>query len=130
MDTDLAFLRERVVGYAGYGDEAARHASDKRVRAFVGEALADVQAASEAALDGPTQDALSATLLRCEFGDMQFIRRLDHAALDARESDALVRADRGLVELAERARGAAPADLPAIVAGIRTLFDRRELQPD
>ena len=123
--SDLAFVRTRIADYRAYADEYARHDTDMRVRAYVGERLSAAQTRVASALDPAATQALDATLLRCMFGDQPFLRRLQHADLDDVATAALVASDRALIETADRLSGADAAALPALVAQIGERLDAR-----
>lgn len=130
MMDDLAFLRERIVDYREYSDESARNDSDMRVRAFVGKALTDAQLRLHGSYDAATAKVLDDVLMRCMFTDQVFIRKFEHARLEAPMVAALVRGDRTLVELAERAAGANAAELHDILIAIDKQFEyRRSPEP-
>ena len=102
MDDDFAYVRDRLPGYVPYGDEDALHDNDMRVRAYVGERLTSAQA-RVGALDAPLQATLDDVLMRCMFTDQVFVKNFEHAKLDGPLGAALVRSDRRLVTLGERA---------------------------
>ena len=121
---DLEFLRGRVPGYADYADEDARHAVDKQMRAFLGEALALVR--DRLAPDGPLGDRLEGLLLRCEFSDQRVIRATNHAVIGGSLADRVHELDRQLVEMAERIREAAgPDELAGELDDAARLLDER-----
>jgi hypothetical protein len=97
MSDDFEFLRTRLPGYLGYADEEARHDSDMRVRAFVGERLSDARDRL-GDLDDATRTLLDAVMLRCMFTDQVFVKKFEHAELGEAMLAALVRSDRSLVD--------------------------------
>ena len=123
---DLDYVRSRIPTYRGYTDEAARHDSDKRVRAIVGEALSDAQVRFVSGLD-PDSAALCAELLyKCMFTDQTVIRRLEHAKLGDATLAELTAADRVLVELEEEVMNASTvAEFAATLPRILEQFARR-----
>jgi hypothetical protein len=121
---DLEFLRARLPGYRDYESEDARHDSDMRVRAFLGERLSEVQS-RDAELDTATRNLLDASVLRCAFTDQAFVKKFEHANLDAATLAALLHADRALVELGERLATCAPGDLGALLGEIAHALDER-----
>lgn len=125
MDDDLAFVRERLDPYREYSNEGDRHDSDMRVRAYVGNALSQAQARLGDSLNQESRDALEAVLMRCMFTDQVFIRKFEHAQLDAPTIAGLVRSDRTLVELGDRARVADAGNLTEILREIDHEFDAR-----
>lgn len=129
MTDDLSFVTERIPGYADYADERARSDSDMRVRAYVGERLADTQARLAGALDLETTKALEDVLLRCMFFDQIFVRKIEHARLDAAKISALVRSDRRLIELADRAVAVTATELRALVVDLDKQFEYRRSPP-
>ncbi|MBD5634173.1 MAG: hypothetical protein IAI49_06805 [Candidatus Eremiobacteraeota bacterium] len=124
MNDDLEFLRARLPGYRGYGEEAERHDSDMRVRAFVGKELTDARSRLGETVEA-AQTTFDAVLLRCMFTDQVFVKKFEHADLDAAMLAGLVRADRTLVELGGRLAECAAAGLPAILAEINVQLDYR-----
>jgi len=124
MSDDLEFLRARLPGYQDYENEEARHDSDMRVRAFVGERLSDLRS-RDAEFDAATRNALDASVLRCAFTDQAFVKKFEHANLDAATLASLVHADRALVELGERLGSCDPADLGALLGEIAHALDER-----
>jgi hypothetical protein len=122
---DIEFLKAHIPGFEGYAEEAARHHTDQRVRAWVGSELADVQVRLDGSLDSDAENALEAAIMRSQFPDQTYTTRLDVADVTPEEAQRLAEVDRQLVELADRAKAAAPADLPAILRDIDAAFDRR-----
>lgn len=125
MSDDLEFLAGRVPGYRAYAGEDERHDSDLRVRAFVGERVTDAQARL-GAFEAGAQKEIDDLVLRCMFADQAFIKRFEHAALDARAVATLVRADRVLIELAERLEGSTKPEIEALVRQIGAQLDYRD----
>ncbi len=101
MSDDLNYVRERIADYGGYDDERARHDTDMRVRAFVGERLSKARARFEGTLDEATIKVIDDVLMRCMFSDQVFVRKFEHARLDESMTAALIKSDRDLIELAE-----------------------------
>ena len=125
MTGDLPFVEGRISSYRGYDDEAHRHDSDMRVRAYVGEALTSVQTRLGATFSPETKNSLEAVLYRCMFTDQAFIRKFEHAELDAQMVAALVHSDRVLIGFADQARSVSADDLPALLHAIDEQFDYR-----
>ena len=125
MSDDLDYVRARIPDYRAYGEEAARHDSDMRVRAFVGERLTEAQTRLAGTLDAATTARIEEVLLRCMFTDQVFVRTFEHAELAPPMIAALVSADRALVELGERLRAATAAELPELLNEIDRQFDYR-----
>jgi hypothetical protein len=126
MSDDFDYVRSRIPTYLGYGDEDARHDSDKRVRAIVGEALSDAQVRLGPALDAASTESLQAVMLQCSFTDQKFIHKFEHGPLDDATIAGLVAADRELVELEERVMNASTVpELNDLVARIHEQFERR-----
>ena len=124
MNDDLAFVHARVPKYAAYGEEAARHDSDMRVRAFVGERLADARIRL-APLAPDVEKALDDVQMRCMFTDQVFVKKFEHADLDDAMAAGLVRADRSALTLGERLETCDGAELPAVVREIGEQLDYR-----
>ena len=130
MTDDLDYLRARIPEYREYSDEGARNDSDMRVRAFVGKALTQAQLRLQGTYDAATAKVLDDVLMRCMFTDQVFIRKFEHARLDAPMIAALVRGDRALVELAERAETASAAGLHDLLIEIDKQYEyRRSPEP-
>jgi hypothetical protein len=128
MNDDLAYVRARVPGYGAYADEATRHDSDMRVRAFVGERLAATRQRLEP-LDALTASALDAVQLRCMFTDQAFVKKFEHAQLDAAMEAGLIRADRSALALGERLETCTASELADVVRAIGEQLDYR-LSPE
>lgn len=122
---DLPYVCERIADYAGYEDERARHDTDMRVRAYVGERLSAARARLEGSLDEATTKVLDDVLMRCMFSDQVFVRKFEHARLDAPMQAALVKSDRTLVEHAERMSSADVGALNEIAIDLDKEFEYR-----
>jgi len=130
MNDDLAFVSARLPGYRAYGDEDARHDSDMRARAFVGERLSEASTRLGAQLDDTVKARVEALLLRCIFADNAVVSAIQHAELDEAGVAALIRSDRTFVELGERLRDVSAGELPALLDELDRHFDeRRTPQP-
>ena len=125
MSDDLAFVSGRIANYAAYDDERARHDSDMRVRAYVGTRLTEAQTRLSGSLDEPAQKALEDVLMRCVFSDQVFVRKFEHARLDAPMLAALVNSDRRLIETAERLPGIDAGGLRELVIELDKEFEYR-----
>lgn len=128
MNDDLAYVNERVPGYLAYATESERHDSDMRVRAYVGARLANVRARL-APLDGGVERALDDVQYRCMFTDQAFVKKFEHASLDASMEAGLVRADRFALALGERLETCVGSELADIVREIGEQLDYR-LSPE
>jgi hypothetical protein len=112
-----------VPGYAGHADASARRLSDKQVRAWVGEMLAELQARLT---DGTHQERFDALLMRCEFGDQHVIRAIEDDRFGEPELAGLVEAlDRRLVEAAAGGRSATAEGLGELFDALERAFDER-----
>jgi hypothetical protein len=125
MSDDLAYLSAHVPAYGGYADEADRHDTDMRVRAFVGEKVTEALARLQGALSPEASAAGDRTLLQCMFTDQTFIRRIEHARLDDGAMTALVAADRRLIESASAAETVDAAGFEPLLAAIDRQFELR-----
>lgn len=121
--SDLDALRERIAGYADYGDEGARQQVDKQIRAYLGEALA--LARDRLRPSGPLAEQLDGLLLRCEFSDQRAIRAAAHARYEPTVLDRLHRLDRELADASDRLRAVPAADLGAAMDDAARLLDER-----
>lgn len=126
---DLAFVRAHVPDYAAYDDEDDRHASDMRVRAFVGVALTETGSRLGDLVSAAARDDLEKTIFACAFTDQVFVRRIEHAVLDDDAKSALVGSDRRLVEYAERAKDVGADGVPALLADVDAQFALRRTLP-
>ncbi len=130
MTDDLAYVRSHIPDYQAYGDEPARHDSDERVRAYVGERVAQAQARLAGSLDETTQKALDEVLMRCMFTDQVFIRKFEHARLEAPMIAAFVRSDRNLIEHGDTFEIATAQTLHEQLVELDKLFEyRRSPEP-
>jgi hypothetical protein len=125
MSDDLAYLTTHLPAYGGYADEADRHDTDMRVRAFVGEQVTDALTRFAGRVSPEVASAADRTLLQCMFTDQTFIRRVEHARLDAAAIAALVTADRRLVETAAGAESVGLEDLGPLLTAIDRQFELR-----
>jgi len=125
MTENLTFLTDTIAGYGPYGDEETRHATDDRVRAYVGEALAKFRGANEKQLDAGTLATLDAVIIQCQFADQAFVVRLQHAELSDETIGRMVEIDRRLIELADRVAPASPAEIVVLATSIDAEFTAR-----
>jgi hypothetical protein len=123
---DLDYLQTHVPDFAGYADQDARHATDRRVRAVVGGALADAQARLADRLPPEVSNALEALIFRCEFPDQAYVTTWDHEDMDAAKMLVLARIDRALIEHGESIATAGPGEMAGIVAEIDLQLDHRD----
>lgn len=122
---DLAYLQATVPEYAGYEDEAARTATDQRVRAFVGSRLARLAETHRAQAAAETMERFDALILRCEFADQARIHELAHADLDGAAKAREIANDRALVESAESLHAIDPAAFDVAIASVDERLDAR-----
>ncbi len=124
MNDDLAFVSARLPDYHAYDEEQHRHDSDMRVRAYVGEALTSVQTRL-GTVSTEIRAALEAALYRCMFTDQVFVRKFEHADLDAPLVAALVRSDRLLIGYADEAKTVDADGLLGLLGRIDAQYDYR-----
>jgi hypothetical protein len=129
MTEDLDYVREHIPDYRAYADEASRHDSDLRVRAYVGERLSQAQTQLSGTLDEATQKMLDEVLMRCMFTDQVFIRKYEHARLEAPMIAAFVRSDRKLLELSDTFGRLTAQTLQATLVELDKMFEYRR-SPD
>ena len=122
---DLDFVRSHVEDYPAYDNERERHDSDLRIRAFVGERLTAARERLGAELDEATTKTLDDVLMRCMFSDQVFVRKFEHARLDATMTAALVRSDRSLIEFGKAAATATAAEFHDLLVEIDKQFEYR-----
>ncbi len=125
MTDDIDYLRARIPDYQQYDQEHARHDSDMRVRAFVGERVSEAQTRFGESLDAGARTAVDEVLMRCMFTDQTFTRKFEHAVLAPPMLEALVHADRKLVELAESLPTATLPEFASILRAIDAQFEYR-----
>jgi len=125
VSDDLGFVEAHIANYRGYDDEAHRHDSDMRVRAYVGEALTSAQTRLGATFTPATKSALEAVLYRCMFTDQAFVRKFEHAELDEGMISALVHSDRVLIGYGDEAKNVTTEGLPELLHSIGLEFDYR-----
>jgi hypothetical protein len=125
MDDDLSYLSAAIADFRGYGDEPDRRATDGRVRALLGEALAGLRARLDGSLSPTLGERLDAAVLRCQFADQRYVAALEGREIQSGEMTVLARADRGLVESANGLATLESAGLPARLDQIMALLDRR-----
>ncbi len=125
MTDDLAYVRSHIPDYRAYDDEPARHDSDERVRAYVGERLAQAQTRLAGTFDENTQKMLDEVLMRCMFTDQVFIRKFEHARLEAPMVNAFVRSDRQLIEHGELFVNATTQSMSDLLVELDKLFEYR-----
>ena len=125
MNDDIAFVRARIADYHDYTEERARSDSDMRVRAYVGSRLSDAQTRLAGGLDPEATKAIEDVLMRCIFSDQVFVRKFEHARLDGSMIAALVRSDRLLIDLADRAASVSAIEVRALVIEIDKQFEYR-----
>lgn len=122
--TDLDYLRDKVPGYADYGDHTARHRVDQQVRALVGEALAGAR--ERLRPSGELGEHLDRLVVRCEFSDQRLVRAEDHGVFSDGLVDRVHALDRAIVDCAGRIVAAATGDeLRVALAEAGPLLDQR-----
>jgi len=130
VNDDLEFVKTHINAYADYEEERVRADSDMRVRAYVGSRLTEAQSRLHAELDAATAKAVEDVLMRCMFSDQVFVRKFEHARLDGSMVSALVRSDRALIELGDRATAVTSTHLLDLVIEIDKQFEyRRSPEP-
>lgn len=106
--------------YAGYSTEDDVRDTDQRVRAYVGERLADLQARLPSAAD-----ALEAPILRMAFSSGEALRGLEHPQGSV-HAGALEAADAALLDAADAADAVDDAGASAYIARIQAAIDARD----
>ena len=126
MNDDLAYIRSRIPTYQGYGDEASRRDSDKRVRAIVGEALSDAHVRFAGSHDEKANSAYDDLLMLCMFGDQQMMHRIEHVTFTPEQLADFLAADRALVDLEEQLMNVSTVDeFSGLMHRLHEQFDRR-----
>ncbi len=118
-------LKERLPGFAGYGDLGARRLTDEEVRAYLGERLAALSV--RLAPTGPAGERLDALILRTEFTNQHAQPFFDSEALDAQHAQAVAAADLATVELGDRTDSVFNLDmLPKYLDEAQAVLDARD----
>jgi len=124
MDANEA-LKQKLPGFAGYGDLAARRLTDGEVRAYLGERLAGLSVRLDPT--GAAAERLDGLILRAEFMNQQALPYFDSTTLDASHIEAVAGADLATVELADRADGVFNVDmLPDYLDKVAAAMDARD----
>ena len=120
----LDFLREKIPNFQGFDDEGARRLSDELVRAYAGEALADLQQRlGDVAV---ANERLSKILLRCEFANQIALKQFESAELDETRTERIASADARVIELADNANAVDAASLDGYLQQLEEAFDQRD----
>jgi hypothetical protein len=119
----VSVLRDLIPSYAGHADSQARRLSDQQVRAWAGEALADVRDRLDL---GAFAERFDALLMRCEFGDQRVIKALeaDYFA-EPGAAAAVEQHDGEVVAIAESAKTLTADGLDAFLGKLERAFDER-----
>jgi hypothetical protein len=122
---DLEFLKQTVPEFKGYREDTDRHDTDRRVRALLGGALAEMRDRLGGNFPVDASPALDDAIWRCEFPDQTFTMHLDNAEVDDALAARLAAGDRVLVELSQRAPSLEPNDVAAFLHEVIEAFERR-----
>jgi len=122
----LELLRAKIAGFPGYDGEHERRLSDEYVRAYLGEALADLEARH--VLPDDLQQRLDDLLLRIEFADSgAFAGHHIEASNDgASDGGAVAAADAATVELADRAAAVDSQSAPRYFDDVTAILNQRD----
>jgi len=123
----LELLRAKISGFPGYDGDLDRRRSDEYVRAYLGEALAELQARS-GMLPHDLGERLDALLLRLEFSAPRtFGAHNSVLGIAPRQYDGEIAAeDLATIELAERAKSITVETLGAYLDEVTAELDRRD----
>jgi hypothetical protein len=125
MEQPLEFIKSKIADFPGYADDVARWRSDELVRSYVGEALADLEQRLEplnVSLGGRVGDLL----IRLGFANQSAYKNYEDGDRAKVDLTAMVAADAGAVELADRATSTDAAQLPPYLDAISKSLDRRD----
>jgi hypothetical protein len=125
MDKDLSFLSGAVAGFPGYGDDPDQRGTEQRVRALLGEALAELRARLGSGLECGLAERLDAAIFRCQFADQHRVAAVDRRKLHAEDVTLLAHGDREVVESVRGLSDLEPAALGVRLDGIMAMLDRR-----
>lgn len=120
----LERIRSIIEGFAGYGAPGPRRLSDEQIRAFVGEALAQLPSAHVDALESGDRAYYDRVLLRCEFINQGAFRTFDLSPTPER-IEAILLADLEVIDAASTL-AAGGADLDGVLARLCDAFDKRD----
>ncbi len=120
----LERIRSLIGGFAGYTEPSARRLSDERIRAFLGEALAQLPAAEIDALSAQARACYDRMLLHCEFVNQDAFRLFDGDPNPGRVQATLA-ADAEVLEAAAALTATNGAGLGSSLARLSDAFDKR-----
>lgn len=123
----LELLRAKIAGFPGYDDDLDRRRSDEYVRAYLGEALAELETDC-GSLPSELHERREALLLRIGFSAPRaFAAHNTGSAVPPRHYDGDVAAeDLAIVELADRAASITLETLGAYLDDVTAELDRRD----
>jgi hypothetical protein len=87
--------------------------------------LSEVAEKLQGQLDAPATDALQKAIFHCQFTDYAFTKKIDHIEVEGPLLATLIGFDRKLLEAADRAATATPAELGPILEAIESDFTGR-----
>jgi hypothetical protein len=121
----LEQLRAKISGFPGYDGEPERRLSDEYVRAYLGEALADL--AARGVLSPELRERADALVLRVEFADQRAFAA-HHRANGSNSGDesAVATADAATVALADRAASLDAASAAGYLDQVTAALDQRD----
>ncbi len=121
----LERIRSFIDGFAGYTEAMQRRVSDEQIRAFVGEALAQLPAVEIDNLDADERAHYDRVLLRCEFINQDVFRVFDSDPTTLR-IEATLTADVLVVEAAEALTATQTATITHLLVQLGEAFDKRD----
>jgi hypothetical protein len=121
----LEQLRATISGFPGYDGEVERRLSDEYVRAYLGEALADLGA--RIVLPPELRERADALILRVEFADQRaFATHHRVSGSESRDESAVAAADVATVALADRAASLDAAAAAGYLDEVAAALDERD----
>ena len=121
----LERIRSFIEGFAGYEAAEQRRLSDEQIRAFVGEALAQLPAVEIDNLPAAERSCYDRVLLRCEFINQEVFRVFDSDPTQTRITATLI-ADVKVVEAATALREVKSVTLNGVLVQLSEAFDLRD----
>jgi hypothetical protein len=121
----LERVRSFIDGFAGYAQAEHRRVSDEQIRAFVGEALAQLPAVDVDSLDAGERTYYDRVLLRCEFINQDVFHVFDTDPTPAR-IEATLLADIAVVEAAAALRAVEHDVFTDLLMQLGEAFDKRD----
>lgn len=124
MDT-LNGLRSKIAEFPGYSSQTDRRRSEELVRAYLGEALVELERRTDP-LPSTTRATLDSLVLRTAFVNLSVFRAFENEPVDDVAVDRVASSDLGTVALADRVADIDPALLDVFLEEAHRLLDDRD----